>query len=66
MAIKTLSIEGFRGFSRRIDIDFSVPDGVNPGSGLTVLVGANNSGKTTVLEALCLFSLNNNIIYSNL
>lgn len=65
MAIKTLSIEGFRGFSRRIDIDFSVPDGVNPGSGLTVLVGANNSGKTTVLEALSLFSLNNNIIDSS-
>lgn len=30
----------------------AVPDGKTPGTGLTILVGPNNSGKTTFIEAL--------------
>lgn len=34
--------------------DLNVPDGINEGSGLTVFVGENGTGKTTLLEALAL------------
>ena len=58
MAIKKLNIEGLRGFSKKAEIEFAVPDGKNYGSGLTVLVGPNNSGKSTVIEAIHLLSAN--------
>lgn len=53
--IQRLTVSGLRGFSEEQSIEFAVPNG-NPGSGLTVLVGSNNSGKTTVLEALGYFN----------
>jgi energy-coupling factor transporter ATP-binding protein EcfA2 len=37
-------------------MEFAIPDGSSPGSGLTILVGPNNSGKTTVFRALLLAS----------
>ena len=46
-----LSVSGFRGFATEGVVRFAQPDG-REGSGLTVLVGANNSGKSTFLEAL--------------
>jgi len=46
-----LEILGLRGFSTRQTLHFAVPNG-QPGSGLTILVGPNNSGKTTIFEAL--------------
>tara|TARA_R110002124_G_scaffold283813_1_gene460271 strand:- start:4288 stop:6249 length:1962 start_codon:yes stop_codon:yes gene_type:complete len=46
-----LSVSGYRGFSDERCVRFAVPTG-NEGSGLTVIVGANNSGKSTFLEAL--------------
>lgn len=55
--IKELSILGFRGFSTQQTLKFSIPDGKNNGSGLTVLVGANNAGKTTVIEAIRAFNI---------
>lgn len=59
--IKSLSISGFRGFSKRICIDFAIPNEIE-GSGLTILTGANNSGKTSIVEALRCFNgrLSNN------
>jgi AAA15 family ATPase/GTPase len=53
--IKSLSINGFRGLSNQTSIDFALPNGT-PGSGLTILVGANNSGKTSIIEALKVFN----------
>ena len=53
--IKNLTIHGFRGFGQEKTIQFAVPDGKS-GSGLTILVGANNSGKTTIFEALRSFN----------
>jgi energy-coupling factor transporter ATP-binding protein EcfA2 len=46
-----LKVLGLRGFATRQTINFAIPNG-SPGSGMTVLVGANNSGKSTVIEAL--------------
>lgn len=46
-----LSIKGLRGYAARKSIDFAQPNG-STGSGLTIIVGPNNSGKSTILEAL--------------
>ena len=54
MEVKSITIEGFRGFSEKRTISFAKPNG-NSGSGLTVLVGPNNSGKSTVVEAFDTF-----------
>lgn len=62
MSIKKLTIEGFRGYSKETEINFAIPDGNNYGSGLTVLVGPNNSGKSTIIEAIHLLSINSSII----
>lgn len=56
-AISTLSIEHYRGFYDGRTIEFAIPTG-SPGSGLTILVGPNNSGKTTVVDAIRLLSAN--------
>jgi predicted ATPase len=50
--LKTLSIAGYRGFNEHRTIHLAVPKGQREGSGLTVITGANNSGKSTVIEAL--------------
>lgn len=49
--LKSLEIHGLRGFATRQTLSFAVPNG-QPGSGLTVIVGANNAGKSTAVEAL--------------
>lgn len=51
MSISSLEIKGFRGFSTEQTLRLAQPTGKS-GSGMTVLVGPNNGGKTTVLEAL--------------
>lgn len=51
MNIKQLKIKGFRGFQTSQTLSFALPNG-QIGSGLTVLVGPNNSGKSTIIEAL--------------
>jgi AAA15 family ATPase/GTPase len=50
--LKLIEILGFRGFASNQTLEFAMPDGNNRGSGLTVVVGANNTGKSTVIEAL--------------
>lgn len=55
--ISSLTIKGLRGFGEERIINFAVPNG-NSGSGLTIIVGANNTGKTTILEALRAFNAN--------
>ncbi|CAN5362231.1 hypothetical protein BH10ACT7_BH10ACT7_15970 [soil metagenome] len=46
-----LSVAGYRGFGEQRTLLLAKPSG-EPGSGLTVIVGANNSGKSTFLEAI--------------
>lgn len=58
MHITRIDILGYRGFGTSQGLDIAVPNG-KPGSGLTVVVGPNNSGKSTVFEALRSFSQNN-------
>jgi len=56
MRIKKLKIKNYRAFGKNSDIiDFEVPNGKSPGSGLTIFVGPNNSGKSTALDALLKF-----------
>ena len=62
MIIKKLTIDGLRGFSEETNINFAVPDKETPGSGLTVFVGPNNSGKSTIIEAIHLLTTNNDLI----
>ena len=50
-SLAKLKIVGFRGFGNAGEINFAQPNGT-PGSGLTILVGPNNSGKSTIAEAL--------------
>lgn len=57
MFIKSIYIKNYRLFPSdnffKIT-DFNIPDKENEGSGLTVLIGENGSGKTSVLDALSL------------
>lgn len=55
MFIKKIAIQNFRIFSNDavFTVDgLNVPDGQNEGSGLTVFVGENGCGKTSLLEAV--------------
>jgi predicted ATPase len=57
MDYSKLEILGLRGFSIKQSLEFGIPNG-NLGSGLTILVGPNNSGKSTITEALNAFTTN--------
>ena len=50
MVVKSLKIKGFRGFSEETVLKLAIPNG-EEGSGLTVIVGPNNSGKSSIIEA---------------
>jgi predicted ATPase len=52
--VKTLSIQGYRGFATKQELSLANPDG-KPGSGLTVLIGPNSAGKSTIYESLLMF-----------
>lgn len=54
-AFESLTIEGFRGFGLATTLELARPTGAS-GSGLAVLVGANNGGKSTFLEAIQLLA----------
>lgn len=57
MFIKKLSIKNFRIFKDTdiFEIDeFNIPDNSSEGSGLTLIVGENACGKTTILDALAM------------
>jgi predicted ATP-dependent endonuclease of OLD family len=49
--LQNIKITNYRGFYETEKIVLAIPNG-KEGSGLTVVVGPNNSGKTTVFEAL--------------
>ncbi len=55
--IKTISIDNYKCFKNNEEIILSVPDG-SMGSGLNILIGENGNGKTTVLEAINLLTMN--------
>lgn len=49
--LTSLEILGLRGFASKQVLNFALPNGA-VGSGLTILVGSNNAGKSTAIEAL--------------
>lgn len=65
MEIKTLNLMGYKCFKDEITLNFSIPDG-SIGSGLTVIVGPNNSGKSSILGAMSLLFSNVNDIPKNI
>lgn len=54
--IKELTICGLRSFGKEQKIEFSIPDKEKNESGLNIVVGPNNSGKTTIIEAIRAFN----------
>lgn len=54
MHLQCLEIEGYRSFDQKQSIKFAIPNN-GKGSGLTLIVGPNNVGKTTFIEALSLY-----------
>lgn len=53
--LQHLSVSGLRGFKSKATLHVAPANGI-PGSGLTILVGANNAGKSTVIEAFRAFA----------
>ena len=51
MAVSELTVKGLRGFSEEQCLRLAQPVDMS-GSGITILVGPNNGGKSTVVEAL--------------
>lgn len=53
MFIKGLCLSNFKGFiGNNHQMNFKIPDGETAGSGLNIFVGENNSGKSSVFEAI--------------
>jgi len=62
--IQSISCKGYRGFATKQSLKLAMPDG-KPGSGLTVLVGPNGGGKSTLVECFNKISLaNKNVSFS--
>lgn len=57
MSYSKIDILGLRGFSDNQTLNFGQPNG-DLGSGLTIIVGPNNSGKSTIYEAFRAISQN--------
>ena len=53
--ISSIKIKGFRGFAEKQELKLSKPNG-EKGSGLTVIVGPNNGGKSTIIESFKVMS----------
>ncbi|MFK1574090.1 ATP-dependent nuclease [Pseudomonas aeruginosa] len=51
MALERIEIHGYRGFKNKAHLDFAIPNG-ELGSGITIITGPNNSGKSSILECL--------------
>lgn len=49
MALEKIEILGYRGFSVKTEVHFAIPNG-QEGSGLSIITGANNSGKSSIIE----------------
>ena len=58
MSIASLEIKGLRGFAEEQTLRFAQPSN-KVGSGLTILVGPNNGGKSTIVESLQAISSKN-------
>ena len=58
MFLKSISINNYRLFDNSFVVnDFNIPDNKNEGSGLTIIVGENGCGKTTILDSIAISML---------
>ncbi len=58
MFLKKIDIENFRLFDKNFIVDnFNIPDNTKEGSGLTLIVGENGCGKTSLLDAISMCML---------
>ena len=58
MFLKKISITNYKLFDTEFVVDnFNIPDGINKGTGLTIVVGENGCGKTTILDSIALSML---------
>ncbi|MFM8749452.1 AAA family ATPase [Rhabdaerophilum sp.] len=64
MHLTKIEITGYRGFETKQELNFACPTG-NEGSGLTVITGPNNSGKSSILEALNTYNTSENLSFSS-
>lgn len=48
--LEKIEISGFCGFSEAVVVDIALADREKEGSGLTIITGANNSGKSSIIE----------------
>ncbi len=51
MFIEKVVLKNFKCFTDNV-VEFNLPDGSTPGSGLNIMVGQNNSGKSSLFEAI--------------
>lgn len=61
--ISSIKIKGFRGFAEEQELTLSKPNG-DRGSGLTIIIGPNNGGKSTIIESFKLMSSGNDISFA--
>lgn len=62
--LQKITIEGYRGFKTKQEINFAIPNG-NFGGGITILTGANNSGKSSIIECLKARTGHENVSFSS-
>lgn len=65
LKIKALSIEHYSGFHEDQSIKFAIPNGKD-GSGLTLIMGENNSGKTSIVDIFMYLTNQKNNDFSKL
>lgn len=61
--VASIAVQGFRGFREEATLKLAQPTGA-PGSGLTIVVGANNTGKSTIWESFDAVSRKSEVSFS--
>lgn len=61
--VASIAVQGFRGFREEAILKLAQPTG-EPGSGLTIVVGANNTGKSTIWESFDAISKKSAVSFS--